>query len=180
MWAAPAPYYREVGIRILKPGRLVFVSLALAALLAATGCDRGSHPKQINKPAPDFSISDGATSIRLANYRGKMVIVNFWESHCGPCIAELPSLLQFHHDHPEIPILAISSDAGEGDYRNFIVQRHMDLTSVRDPKQTVGDKYGITGWPETFVIDKNGMIRRRFIGATDWSDPEIVRFLKTL
>ena len=146
----------------------------------AAGCDRGSHPSGIGKPAPDFTVSDGANTIHLASYRGRVVLLNFWESHCGPCIVELPSLLQFHHQHPDIPILAVSSDADDADYRQFIVQRHMDLITVRDPQQTAGNKYAITGWPETFIIDRDGRVRRRFIGATNWNDPEIERFLKTL
>jgi thiol-disulfide isomerase/thioredoxin len=176
--AAPAPYYRDVGIRFLN-SRIAAMAF-LAVTLLTTGCDRGSHPQEINKPAPDFSVSDGSTSVHLADFRGKVVIVNFWESHCGPCISELPSLLQFHHDHANIPILSVSSDTDAGDYERFIQQRHMDLINVRDPKQSAGDKFGITGWPETFIIDRQGKIRRRFIGATDWTDPEIDRFLKTL
>jgi len=144
------------------------------------GCDRGSHPTQISKPAPDFTVSDGQSTIHLASYRGKIVMVNFWESHCGPCITELPSLLQFHHEHPEIPILAVSSDTDDDSYKAFIAQRHMDLITVRDPQQSAGNKFLITGWPETFIIDRQGNIRRRFIGATDWSDPEILKFLKTI
>jgi cytochrome c biogenesis protein CcmG/thiol:disulfide interchange protein DsbE len=167
-----------VGIRFLNSHTSILATLALGLL--ATGCDRGNHPTQINKPAPDFTVADGITSIHLADYRGKVVIVNFWESHCGPCILELPSLLQFHHQHPNIPILSVSSDTDAGDYQKFIDQRHMDLINVRDPTQSAGDKFGITGWPETFIIDRQGRIRRRFIGATDWSDPEIDHFLKTL
>ena len=51
---------------------------------------------------------------------------------------------------------------------------------VRDPKQTAASKYGTEQWPETYVIDREGRIRRRFIGATDWTNPEILRYLKTL
>jgi cytochrome c biogenesis protein CcmG/thiol:disulfide interchange protein DsbE len=148
--------------------------------MLATGCDRGSHPSEIGRPAPDFSVSDGASSIHLASYRGRVVLLNFWASWCAPCIVELPSLEQFHHDHPEYPILAVSIDENADAYRNFIDRRHMDFITVRDPQQTAAVKYGTTGWPETFVIDREGRIRRRFIGATDWNDPEIMRFLKTL
>ncbi len=175
---APAPYYRDVGIRFLNPRASIVVTLSLTLL--AAGCDRGDHPTQINQPAPDFTVSDGITSIHLSDYRGKVVLLNFWESHCGPCILELPSLLQFHREHANIPILSVSSDTDAEAYQKFIEQRHVDLINVRDPKQSAGDKFGITGWPETFVIDRNGRIRRRFIGATDWSDPEIAKFLKTL
>jgi cytochrome c biogenesis protein CcmG/thiol:disulfide interchange protein DsbE len=152
----------------------------LGLAIAASGCDRGSHPTTTGKVAPDFTIADDSNSIHLANYRGKVVLLNLWASWCPPCIVETPSLLQFHHDHPEITILAVSIDEDEDAYRRFIAERHFDLDTVRDPNQTVATKYGTTGWPETFVIDRQGVIRRKFIGATDWNDPEIIRYLKTL
>jgi peroxiredoxin len=148
--------------------------------MVAAGCDRGSHPQEIGKPAPDFSVSDGATSIHLANYRGKVVLLNFWASWCAPCIEELPSLEAFHREHPEYPILAVSIDEDEEAYKRFLAQRHVDFVTVRDPEQAAANKYKTTGWPETFVIDRQGQVRRRFIGATDWNDPEILRFMKSL
>jgi len=159
-----------------RPWKLL--SLTLALLMA--GCDRGNHPSQMGKPAPDFNLSDGTSSIHLADYRGKVVLLNFWASWCAPCIVELPSLQQFHRDHPEYPILAVSIDESEAAYKRFLVQRRVDFITVRDPGKTAAEQYGTTGWPETFIIDQQGRIRRRFIGATDWSDPEILRFLKTL
>jgi thiol-disulfide isomerase/thioredoxin len=158
----------------------LWLLLCLALTLLVGGCDRGSHPSQILKPAPDFNLSDGTTSIHLADYRGKVVLVNFWASWCAPCIVELPSLEQFHREHPEYPVLAVSIDQSEDSYRRFLLQRHVDLLTVRDPQETAAKQYATTGWPETFIIDRQGKIRRRFIGATDWTDPEILRFMKTL
>ena len=178
--AAPAPYYRDVGIRVLKSRRLIFVNLALAAAIAATGCDRGSHPSEIGTPAPDFTVSDGSTSLHLAGYRGKVVVLNFWATWCPPCIQELPSLEQFHREHPEYPILAVSIDEDADVYKRFVADRHVDFVTVRDPEQNAAKLYKTTGWPESFVIDRNVVVRRRFIGATDWSDPTIARFMKTL
>jgi len=154
--------------------------LAVALAFTAAGCDRGNHPSEIGRPAPDFTVSDGSNSIHLASYRGKVILLNFWASWCTPCIRELPSLQRFHHDHPDYPILAVSIDEDPDAYERFLVQRHVDFITVRDPEQTASTKYGTTGWPETFIIDRQGRIRRRFIGATDWDDPEILRFLKTL
>jgi len=154
--------------------------LCLALCVLASGCDRGSHPHEIGKAAPDFTVSDSRTSIHLAGYRGQVVLLNFWGSWCAPCIQELPSLLEFHHEHPEYPILAVSIDENEAAYQRFLVQRHVDFTTVWDPEEVAAKKYATTGWPETFIIDRQGNIRRRFIGATDWSDPEILRFMKTL
>ncbi|HTJ31210.1 MAG TPA: TlpA disulfide reductase family protein [Acidobacteriaceae bacterium] len=163
-------------MRILRSSIVVSTLLAIAAL----GCNRGGRPEELGKPAPAFSVSDGTSSINLAQYRGKVVLLNFWASWCPPCVEETPSLLQFHHAHPEFPILAVSIDESDSAYKRFLLQHHFDLITVRDPEQTVAKKYAVTGWPETFVIDRQGNIRRHFISAQDWNDPQILRYLKTL
>jgi cytochrome c biogenesis protein CcmG, thiol:disulfide interchange protein DsbE len=160
------------------PRWLIWVCLAPLAVLPA--CNRGAHPAQLNIPAPDFTVSDGATTIHLASYRGQVVLLNFWATWCEPCLVELPSLLQLHHDQPDLAILAVSIDEDPEAYSSFIVQRHVDLITVRDPSQSAAKLYGTKGWPETYAIDRNGIIRRKFIGPQDWTSPEIQSFLKSL
>jgi cytochrome c biogenesis protein CcmG, thiol:disulfide interchange protein DsbE len=169
-----AQYYKDVLLRRVLP------PLALAFLASALACNRGAHPHYIWKPAPDFTVGDGTTSIHLAGYRGKVVLLNFWASWCAPCIAELPSLEQLHHDEPALAILAVSIDEDPDSYKSFLLQRHVDLTTVRDPDQSAAQLFRTKKWPETYIIDRSGIIRRKFVGATDWSDPEIRAFLKTL
>lgn len=161
----------------LKP---IATALCGALLVAAVGCDRGSHPSQPGKVAPDFTVSDGSTRIHLADYRGKVVLLNFWASWCAPCVQEMPSLLEFHREHPEVVVLAVSIDEDEDAYKRFVETRHVDLITVRDPEQTAAIKFKTEQWPETYVIDRNGLIRRKFIGAADWTSPEIARYLRTL
>jgi cytochrome c biogenesis protein CcmG/thiol:disulfide interchange protein DsbE len=144
------------------------------------GCNRGARPAQLEKPAPDFTVSDGTTSVHLGGYRGKVVLLNFWWSQCAPCIEELPSLLQLHHDDPNLVVLAISIDEDPDSYFSFIRRRHVDLITVRDPEQSAAKLFHTDMWPETYVIDRNGFIRRKFIGATDWTDPEIRHYLNSL
>jgi peroxiredoxin len=158
-----------------------FIPLAVLLLLAlAPGCDRGAHPAQMNRRAPDFTVADGTTSIHLAAYRGRVVLLNFWWSECAPCIEELPSLLELHHERPDLAILAVSIDQSEDEYKRFLTRRHVDLITVRDPQQTAAKLYGTEGWPETYIIDRQGMIRRKVVGDPDWSNPEIRGFLNTL
>jgi len=159
--------------------RLFKLSLLLPlALLPA--CDRGAHPAQTGQVAPDFTVSDGTTSIHLANYRGRVVLLNFWATWCEPCIVEMPSLLDLHHDQPDLAVLAVSIDEDPDAYSRFITRRHVDLTTVRDPGQTAAKLYHSEAWPETYVIDRQGVIRRKFIGAQDWSSPEVRAYLKSL
>jgi cytochrome c biogenesis protein CcmG, thiol:disulfide interchange protein DsbE len=162
------------------PFRRLLTPSALLVLALAQGCDRGVHPSFAGQPAPDFTVADGSTSIHLASYRGKVVLLNFWWSQCAPCIEELPSLEQLHHDDPGLAILAVSIDEDPQNYSRFILRRHVDLTTVRDPSQSAAQLFHTKMWPETYIIDRQGIIRRRFVGATDWSSPEIRAYLNSL
>lgn len=163
----------------MRSSRLL-TPILLLPLAFLSACDRGAHPAQILKPAPDFNVSDGTTSIHLANYRGQVVLLNFWATWCEPCLVELPSLLQLHRDQPNLTILAVSIDEDPDAYSHFLVRRHVDLTTVRDPAQTAAKLFNTEMWPETYVIDRQGFIRRKFIGAQDWSSPEVRAYLKAL
>ena len=162
------------------PSRSRSALFAALVIALASSCDRGAHPLQTGTPAPDFIVNDGATSVHLADYRGKVVLLNFWASWCGPCIEELPSLLDLHHSDPRVVMLAVSVDEDPDAYASFIRQRHMDLITVRDPAEHAASLFHTSMWPETYAIDRQGIIRRKFVGATDWSDPEIRRFLDGL
>jgi cytochrome c biogenesis protein CcmG, thiol:disulfide interchange protein DsbE len=88
--------------------------------------------------------------------------------------------LQLHRDQPNLVILAVSIDEDPDAYTRFLAQRHIDLITVRDPSQSAPKLFHTDMWPETYVIDRNGLIRRKFVGAQDWSSPEIRAFLKSL
>jgi thiol-disulfide isomerase/thioredoxin len=130
--------------------------------------------------APDFNLSDGLTSVHLANYRGQVVLLNFWATWCAPCIEEMPSLLALHHDLPSVAVIAVSIDEDPKAYSRFLLRHHVDLITVRDPVQKVARLFHSEMWPETYVIDRKGIIRRKFIGAQDWTSPEIRAYLKSL
>ncbi|HXS75199.1 MAG TPA: TlpA disulfide reductase family protein [Terracidiphilus sp.] len=153
---------------------------SLLLFTGATACDRGAAPANADRVAPDFTVSDGENTIHLANYRGKVVLLNLWWSQCPPCIRETPALMQLHHDRPDIAILAVSIDEDPGSYRRFLTRFHVDLNTVRDPDQKVAKLYGTDGWPETYIIDRKGFIRRKIVGDPDWSNPEIRTYLNSL
>ncbi len=92
----------------------------------------------------------------------------------------MPSLLQLHHQDPNIVIVAVSIDEDPDAYASFLRNRHIDLITVRDPQQSAANLFHTDMWPETYVIDRNGVIRRKFIGAQDWTSPEIVHYLNSL
>ena len=157
------------------------LSLNLLLILAlVSACDRGAHPAQTGRPAPDFTVSDGITSVHLADYRGRVVLLNFWATWCPPCIEEMPALIQLHHERPDLAIVAVSIDEDPGAYAQFVARRHVDLITVRDPGQKAAQLYHSEAWPETYIIDRKGIIRRKIVGDPDWSNPEIRAYLKGL
>lgn len=151
-----------------------------AVLLLVTGCDRGSHPRQMGRTAPDFTVTDGNRSVHLADYGGKIVILNFWATWCLPCIEELPSLTAMQQQLPQVQVLAVSVDEDRQAYRDYLAEHKISLLTIDDPEHRAADLYGTSRWPETYVIDQHGVIRRKFIGPQNWTSPEILEYLRRL
>jgi thiol-disulfide isomerase/thioredoxin len=161
--------------------RVRHIRFILAAFLVLTaGCDRGSHPRQTGRVAPDFTVTDGNHSLRLADYRGKIVILNFWATWCIPCVAELPSLTAMQQQLPQVQVIAVSIDVDQQAYRDYLTEHKIGLLTIDDTAHRTADLYGTYRWPETYVIDQHGTIRRKFIGAQDWTSPEIIEYLRRL
>ena len=157
-------------------------SLFFLALLLI-GCQRGSTPDLVGKPAPDFTVKDSDRSVTLSQYRGKTVVLNFWATWCPPCIEEMPSLVAMQAQlKDKVVVLAVSTDESESAYKKFIVERGITPTvlTVRDAQQTSNTLYGTFRYPETYVIDSNGVLKRKFIGPVEWTKPEIIEYLTKL
>jgi cytochrome c biogenesis protein CcmG/thiol:disulfide interchange protein DsbE len=159
--------------------RRILASLLLGTLWVS-GCDRGSHPQNIEKPAPQFVIGDDSRTVDLSKLRGKIVVLNLWATFCAPCIEELPSLLALQQQMPHLAVVAVSMDQDPDIYRRFLVEHHVDVLTVRDADQRVNALYGTVQIPETYIIDRQGVLRRKFIGAQNWTSPEITGYLSRL
>jgi cytochrome c biogenesis protein CcmG, thiol:disulfide interchange protein DsbE len=163
----------------MKIKQAASISVLLASCL--TGCYRGSRPAGINHPAPDFTVTDSDRSVSLHDLKGKVVLLNFWATWCPPCIQEMPSLVSMQQKlKGQVTVLAISIDVDEDAYHKFLKDYNVALLTVRDPDQKFSRLYGTFGWPETYVIDRDGKIRRKFIGPVNWSDPEVQQYLTSL
>jgi thiol-disulfide isomerase/thioredoxin len=145
-----------------------------------SGCDRGSQPANIGKPAPLFVVSDGVQTVDLSKLRGKVVVLNLWATYCAPCVEELPSLLALQQKMPQLAVVAVSTDQDDAVYRQFLIKHHVDVLTVRDADMRVNQMYGTSLIPETYIIDRNGVIRRKLIGAQDWTRSDIDDYLNQL
>lgn len=154
------------GIVALIGGVLLGVSHAMKDQL---------FPIEAGSTAPDFHAKElGSSGVKsLADYKGQVVILNIWATYCIPCREELPSLEKLYQDYgPKgLKLVAVSVDEGvsEDSIRAFAKNYGATFEILHDPTHTVEDAYQATGYPETFVIGREGTIRKKWIGAADWS-----------
>jgi len=154
---------------------LLFVLATLVFLFGPRGDQRSRIPRT-GDPAPEFRLPtlDGG-SISLSDLRGKVVMVHFWATWCPPCVEELPTLDQFARSPTgrDVELLAISVDeTGPDAVREFMQRNRLTLPVLLDPDKTVASSYGTFKFPETYLVDRNGIIRHKIIGGVDWSRPE--------
>lgn len=161
--------------------RRASVLLTIVTVLL-TGCYRGSRPPRIGTAAPDFTVQDDDRKVTLSELRGKVVVLNFWATWCAPCVEEMPSLVQLQQRFKDkgLTVVGVSIDVDGDAYHKFLKDYKIDFLTVRDPDQKTSNLYGSFKWPETYIIDRNGTVRRKFIGPVEWSQPEIVDFLSKL
>jgi len=123
----------------------------------------------INTPAPTFTGPDVVSSapIDLAQYRGKVVLLNFWASWCQECRVEHENLLALYsqfRNNPDFVMLGVNYQDKLDDARDYLKVYGAPFQHVRDFKGTISIDYGVYGVPETFIIDKQGVIRHKQVG----------------
>jgi thiol-disulfide isomerase/thioredoxin len=109
-----------------------------------------------------------------------VVVLNFWASWAGGCQEEMPLLQKLHQDEPALAVLAVDVDLSPVLYKRFVQAHHLTLTTVGDPGETAAKLFHSDKWPETYIIDQQGIVRRKLIGSQDWSSAEMREFLKSL
>jgi peroxiredoxin len=142
-----------------------------------------------DKLAPDFTLKDSrGADVKLSSYRGRVVFLNFWTKNCGPCLKEMPSVAELAHmvaDRKDVSILAVSTDEGPSDVADVlksVLREEVPFPVLFDPdgEKVVTGKFGTHLFPETWLIDKRGVIRARFDGGRDWANPAVVELIDQL
>lgn len=160
--------------------RLLALVLSLTAAIALSSC-RGTAPLGIGAVAPDFTVKDSDKTVTLSQFKGKPVLLNFWATWCPPCVEEMPSMVELQKQlGDKVIILAVSTDVDDDAYKKFTSKRTQGLLTIRDGDGKANGLYGTFQFPETYVIDRNGVIQRKFIGAQNWTSAEIVDYLNKL
>lgn len=156
--------------------------MACLLLISQFACYSNSRPPRIGSTAPDFTAQDEENKVTLSQFRGQVVVLNFWATWCPPCVEEMPSLVEMQRRmKPKgVTVLAVSVDVDQNAYKKFLKDHNVNLLTARDPDQKTSGLYGTFKFPETYVIDRNGVMRRKFIGAVDWTQPDVTEFLGKL
>jgi peroxiredoxin len=134
--------------------------------------------------APGFRLpSLAGEEVDLASYRGKVVVLNFWATWCPPCVAEMPSLQRLHRAlGPEgLAVVTVSTDEDEEALREFVTRHGLDLPVLLDPGGEVASSaYRTTGYPETFVLDRSGVLLSHTIGPAEWDAADALAHFRGL
>jgi peroxiredoxin len=163
---------------------VVAIPIILISLKEKGSRSRFTGPLQEGIPAPDFSFSDlNGKKVGLSDYKGKVVLVNIWATWCPPCRDEMPSMQKLYDRFKGegFQLLAVSIDeTGRRAVGPFVQKLNLSFPVLLDPKGKIQGLYKITGVPESFIVDREGVLVNKVVGPMDWSSPEVFRFFQKL
>ena len=161
------------------------IGCAILAIVAAIAYGATQYlrkelfPVELGSKAPDFTaftLDSIPKEKRLADYRGKVLMINVWATWCLPCRVEMPSIEALNKAYASkgLKIVAVSIDdpGTDSTIRAFVKQYGLTFEVLHDQRGRISDLYDVTGYPETFIIGKDGIIRKKLMSATDWNSPD--------
>jgi cytochrome c biogenesis protein CcmG, thiol:disulfide interchange protein DsbE len=177
----------------------LFPAAILATVAWVTLRPHQARAVEVGDDAPDFSLplaaaspgNSGKSLVRLSDYRGHVLVLNFWGTWCPPCVAEAPSLEDFAEKVRPwgVEVLGASerkdlstADEDEDDpaLAEFISKFHLTYPLARDGAAGLAHRYGTFLFPETYIIDRHGRLAEKIISNIDWDDPRILAFVRDL
>ena len=182
---------QTVAYGVLAAVSLFMMVEYLSAVYAAAPLERqracqALEPREMSVEAPDFLLPDLAgKKLRLSSLRGKVVLLNFWATWCPPCVEELPSIIGLHQADlgDNFKLLTVSVDEELPKVKALLAKfgaAGKSLPVVIDPTKKVATSFGTSKFPETYLIDKKGVIRYRFINKRHWTSPEALQCIRSL
>jgi cytochrome c biogenesis protein CcmG/thiol:disulfide interchange protein DsbE len=139
------------------------------------------------KRAQDFSMELAGKPAHLSDFRGKVVVLNFWGTWCPPCIEETPALnrLQKYLAARNGVVLGVAADEDAVQYESFLREHGVIFPTYRDPAtkeqhSPIAKAYGTVMIPETYIIDRDGKIARKIIGMQEWDSPEMLAYFDSI
>lgn len=160
---------------------VMLVSLFIAGYIVK---DRRGERKIITNGdrAPEFRLPGlNGQYVSLSDLRGKVVMVHFWATWCPPCVEELPTLAKLYQEFAggDFVMLAVSVDEGGAKAVTSFLQRNgLSLPVLLDPDRATAGRYGTFKFPETYIVDREGVVVHKVIGPRDWNDPAAIQILR--
>jgi cytochrome c biogenesis protein CcmG/thiol:disulfide interchange protein DsbE len=164
------------------------LAVALGVLLLfAMPSYRQGEASIAGRTAQDFSLEIAGKPKHLTDYKGQVVILNFWATWCPPCVEETPALnrLQKYIESRNGVILGVAADEDPAAYEKFLGDQGVVFPTYRDPStkdnhSPIAQSYGTSMYPETYVIDRHGKIARKFIGFQQWDSPDMLSYFDSI
>jgi peroxiredoxin len=140
----------------------------------------------LGEMVPNFTLRDETGKVvALSEFRGQIVVLNllnFWATWCPPCIEEMPSLnrLAEKYQGKGLQVIGLSVDENSDAYTDFLATNRISFLTLRDAARNTSDRYGTIRFPETYIINREGRLARKVIGAVDWTGPEMIKYFDEL
>jgi len=160
--------------------KLSLVALACGLALFTASCGQAPKVAEVGKLAPDFTLVDRqGKTWTLSQLRGRVVFINFWATWCPPCREEMPSMQRLYTMVPQdaFVMLAVLENDEPARADSFASKAGLTVPILLDQDKKVWPTYGLTGVPETFIVDKKGVLREKFIGPAQWDSPKYLQML---
>jgi peroxiredoxin len=175
---------KEATVNKLLVVLFIAFAAALYGLIFGGDCGGPISLSAERSPAPDFTLPDmSGKSVSLSDFHGKAVFLNVWATWCAPCRREMPDIQSLARKmNPEqFVVMTVSVDqGGREDVATFFRGRRLDIPTLLDPEGRIAKLYGVTGYPETFLIDKQGRMVERFIGPRHWLKSRFMELFRSL
>ena len=159
----------------MQPKPILFFAVVGLLVVYTIANYSGGVGAPIGSIAPDFELKDAdGNLVKLSDYRGKLVFLNFWATWCEPCVWEMPLMMTLNDTLKDrgFEVLTVSVDTSWQPIEDFYDQYELNFPTLLDPAQAVSrGQYKVTGFPETFLIDENGHVLSHIIGPKRWDDP---------
>lgn len=160
----------------------LMVFLALRPRSRSAGVEVGEYAPNFSLPVFSLLPTGAGETVTLRNYRRHVVVLNFWATWCPPCVEETPSLEKFSEQmrDPGVQVIGVSVDEDPGAIQKFVADFHVTFPVARDPHQSLAARYGTFKFPESYILDRQGRLAEKIIGAIDWQDPRMMSFVREL
>ena len=174
--------WMSIGLFAASPAMTAFGAQAESPPVRTQTSDR--HAVRVGDEAPNFHLRDLDGNVTsLSQFRGRVVLLNFWATWCGPCRIEMPAMEQLYRTFPrgEFQILAVSTDPqGVAVTRPFQQKIGLTFPILHDTDMQIGVTYGARSLPMTFMVDRQGVVRQKIFGARDWNSPDARELIQML